>query len=322
MKKHVILLMLCALVLSACGSSKTSVEDEVSRALLENGITVESLDDLEKPRDDAGNSGMDTDTEPVRDKDGDNAVSAEDTFYNDQKDSAKDTLSDKSKSVTDIKYENPYLGTASTATSYRIDFEIQTDSGVAGITWGATREHAGEAKINTDKIKANEKDEFYIAAFDCTREIPRFYFARYRDGYVFDESYTNLDFMFPEMVMFTDVQQIVEISVSGMGATVYLDSYKVCDLELDSPKPVGLIGTWISNGDYHAYIDNVFVAEGSEGDGDWIYSDDFSGRANLFSPNFKTISGRLYAEDGYYTTLKNDGACCAGWHEVIKCKRV
>ena len=301
-------------MLTGCGKTgQESVEDEVTRALLENGVTVESLDDVETPDKDRTASGQ---TGSVTGGDADEGEQPGDSEADEMQEtyagsgikssSSADNKKYDKKLTNAPKYVNPYLGTKSTATSYKIDFEIQTDSGVAGITWGASKEHAGEARINTDKTDASEKDEFYIAAFDCTREIPRFYFARYKDGYLYEESYTNLDFMFPEMVMFTGVQQIVEIKVSGMGGEVFLDSYKVCDLELAAPEAMGLIGTWISNGDYHAYIDNVFVAEGYEGDGDWIYSDDFSGRTNLFSPNFRTVRGRLYAEDGYYTTVKSE----------------
>ena len=308
MKRHarkytlLIILMMMALVISSCGDKEElSVEDEVSLALMPESRSIESLDDI-SVTDQADSDNLKQEDTVDSAKSVDPAL-AEPDKKSGSSDKGAQTQSDKSTSGN-IKYTNPYLGNTSTATDYKIDFEVQLDSGVAGITWGGTREHAGAAPVNTDDIDDTEKDEYYIAAFDCTREIPRFYFARYKDGYIYDESYTNLDFMFPEMVMFTDVQHIVEIKVSGMAVTVYLDKYKVCDLTLNEPGTIGLLGTWVKNGDYSEYIDNVFAVEGSEGDGDWIYSDDFSARANMFSPNLHINNGRLYAKDGYYTVSK------------------
>ena len=40
--------------------------------------------------------------------------------------------------------------------------------------------------------------------------------------------------------------------------------------------------------------------EDVDGGGEWIYSEDFARRDNLFSPELKTVSGRLYATAGYH----------------------
>ncbi len=279
----VIMCAVMILALAGCGSEpEISVEDQVAQALSEER-NVEVIPPADETADtdaagasvdgSAGTSGTMTTAagKPVSssaDKTGDNAL-------------------DTSGAVSDTgaKSVNPFLGDTSTATSFNIKFNIETDSGLAGITWGSTDGRDGE---------------YYLFAFDCTRDIPRLYTCRRQGDDIYDEVYTNLDFMFPEMVMFTSVEHIVEIKVSGMTATTYLDSYKVCDTSLDSLKSAGQIGMWVMKGNYHEYIDNLFVAEGTEGDGEWIYSDDFAKRNNLFSPELKTVSGRLYVTAGYH----------------------
>lgn len=315
----IILIVMSAFFVVSCGTKdEMNIEDEVSKALIEGGVTVESLDDLEPAT---------TETETLKEAEEETeAANDNNTAVSDATENAKTVnqsagtagtgnkpSSDKKTGDVETKEENKkesepdgrtvnlFLGNTSTSTDFNIKFEVATDSGFAGIAWGGTKEHAGRAPVNTDVTDDANLDEYYVVSFDCTREIPRLYTFRYKDGYIFDEQYTNIDFMFPEMSMFTSVQHIVEIKVSGMTATTYLDSYKIADTALNSPKPCGLIGTYVMNGNYHEYIDNLFVAEGYEGDGEWIYSDDFAGKANLFSPELRTSKGRLYVRSGYYT---------------------
>ena len=263
-------------VLSGCGrTEEMSVEDQVAEALADSLYEDES-------------SGVHKEPIPAE----------ADTGRQDKK---EDTVPAPQSPVTDYAAKdedtgavsiNPFLGSTSTATSFDIRFNIETDSGVAGITWGSMDGRDGE---------------YYLFAFDCTRDIPMLYTSRRQGDAVYDEQYTNLDFMYPEMIMFTSVEHIVEISVSQTTATTYLDKYKVCDTTLNEAKPVGQIGTWVQKGNYHEYIDNLFVAEDVDGGGEWIYSEDFARRDNLFSPELKTDSGRLYATSGYHVApLKNE----------------
>ncbi|MCR5596447.1 MAG: hypothetical protein K6G12_11400 [Lachnospiraceae bacterium] len=280
-------------MLCACGKSdQMSVEDEVAMAL-EDYVSREEI-----PAEDntgvAAEQNADTDTE---EKSTMNSSVTKDESKTDSDSETKDTSPKATAAASSKKADtgavciNPFLGSTSTATSFYISFNIETDSGVAGITWGSMDGTDGE---------------YYLFAFDCTRDIPMLYTSRRQGDAVYDETYTNLDFMYPEMVMFTSVEHIVEIVVSQTTATVYLDKYKVCDTILKTAKPVGQFGTWVQDGDYHEYIDNLFVAEDVDGQGDWIYSDDFAHRNNLFAPALKTESGRLYATAGYHVAPKKE----------------
>ncbi len=283
-----ILILAISLLLTSCGSSDAkSVEDEVSERLIEsiepadmtNNIADAALAGDNTPADNTTYSTTLSDLPSIDEK--------TDKTGNSPTATARGTTSKPvAKTTEKPKNLNPFLGDTSTATDYNIKFKIETDSGVAGITFGSN-----------DGTRA----EYYLFAFDCTRDVPRLYTSRRIDDAVYDEEYTYLDFMYPEMQMFTDVQHIIEIKVNGNTATTYLDSYKVCDTALKEAKPCGQIGTWVMDGDYHEYIDDLFVAEGIEGDGEWIYSDDFSRASNLFYPDLKTRSGKLYATTGYYT---------------------
>ena len=283
-----ILMLATSLLLTSCGSSDTkSVEDEVSERLIES---IEPADMIT----DAADTTLSDDNAPANGKAYGTTLSdlpsideKTDKTGSSPTATARGTTSKPGTKATEKPQNlNPFLGDTSTATDFNIKFKIETDSGVAGITFGSS-----------DGTKA----EYYLFAFDCTRDVPRLYTSRRIDDAVYDEEYTYLDFMYPEMQMFTDVQHIIEIKVSGNTATTYLDSYKVCDTALKEAKPCGQIGTWVMDGNYHEYIDDLFVAEGIEGDGEWIYSDDFSRASNLFYPDLKTRSGKLYATTGYYT---------------------
>ncbi len=277
----VLMSLVITLVLAGCASEpEISVEDQVAQALSEER-NVETIPPA------AGNTDADAALGENEADTQDNLSAAAGKPSASLRTDAADNALDTSGVISDTgaKSVNPFLGDTSTATSFNIKFNIETDSGLAGITWGSADGRTGE---------------YYLFAFDCTRDIPRLYTCRRQGDDVYDEVYTNLDFMFPEMVMFTSVEHIVEIQVSGMTATTYLDSYKVCDTALDSLKSAGQIGMWVMKGNYHEYIDNLFVAEGAEGDGEWIYSDDFSKRNNLFSPELKTDAGRLYVTAGYH----------------------
>ena len=270
------------LALTGCSSEpEISVEDQVAQALSEERNVEAIPADVTADTDGTGTSadGKTGTTDALTTTAGKPAASSGAGKDDNAHDTSGITPDTGAKSV------NPFLGDTSTATSFNIKFNIATDSGLAGITWGSADGLDGE---------------YYLFAFDCTRDIPRLYTCRRQGDDVYDEVYTNLDFMFPEMVMFTSVEHVVEIQVSGMTATTYLDKYKVCDTSLDSLKSVGQIGMWVMKGNYHEYIDNLFVAEGAEGDGEWIYSDDFSKRDNLFSPELKTDAGRLYVTSGYH----------------------
>ena len=267
------------LVLSAvCGCAsdeELSIEDEVAEALASNKDDEVRQDVSEPKTEPIPEAPAEEKDKPVIDHtvSGNTAVKPPTTIY---------STKDEDTGAVSI---NPFLGSTSTATSFNITFNIETDSGVAGITWGSMDGKNGE---------------YYLFAFDCTRDIPMLYTSRRQGNDVCDEEYTNLDFLYPEMSMFNTVEHIVEIRVSQTTATTYLDKYKVCDTVLDSAKPVGQIGVWVQKGDYHEYIDNLFVAEDIDGGGEWIYSEDFHGRNNLFSPELKTVSGRLYASAGYH----------------------
>ncbi|MBO4899570.1 MAG: hypothetical protein J5509_04705 [Lachnospiraceae bacterium] len=264
-------LTLAVTMIGGCGKAEEmSVEDQVAEALANNPLS-----------EDEDSSGVHTEPIPSKPDDG-------------TRETKEDTVTAPISPVTDYNAKdedtgavsiNPFLGSTSTATSFDIRFNIETDSGVAGITWGSMDGRNGE---------------YYLFAFDCTRDIPMLYTSRRQGDAVYDEQYTNLDFMYPEMVMFTSVEHIVEITVSQTTATTYLDKYKVCETTLHEAKPVGQFGTWVQKGNYHEYIDNLFVAEDVDGGGEWIYSEDFAGRNNLFSPELKTVNGRLYATAGYH----------------------
>ena len=297
MKKKIALLLISTLLastflLTSCGSkSEMSVEDEVYERLQE---AIPPIDETTGNISSAG-SAVTGDSGSNTGADQNTAVPSVGPAQNTASDDDGDKTSSptatarggsSAKTTEAAKNVNPFLGDTSTSTVFNIKFSIETDSGVAGITFGSTD---------------GTKGEYYLFAFDCTRDIPMLYTSRRNEDAVYDEEYTNLDFMYPEMVMFTGVEHIVEIKVSGNIATTYLDSYKVCDTTLKSAKACGQIGTWVMDGNYHEYIDNLFVAEGYEGDGEWIYSDDFARTSNLFYPDLKPRSGRLYASTGYYT---------------------
>lgn len=283
-------LLLSCMLLSSCGrDEQKSVEEEVYERLQEAIPPVEENVSAGADTGAAANTG--NVSQDVGSPSGSQASAAEpDAGTKDDKPSSPTATpgggTSSVKPTEKAKNVNPFLGDTSTATVFNIKFSIETDSGVAGITFGSDDGTDGE---------------YYLFAFDCTRDIPMLYTSRRIKDAVYDEKYTNLDFMYPEMSMFTTVEHIVEIKVNGNIATTYLDSYKVCDTSLKSARSCGQFGTWVMDGDYHEYIDNLFVAEGLEGDGEWIYSDDFARTSNLFYPDLKPRSGRLYATAGYYT---------------------
>ena len=287
-KAFSILILATSLLLTSCGSSDTkSVEDEVSERLIESIEPTDLTNNMADASLIGDNARSEGTTHGTTLSDLPNIEEKTDKTVSSPTATARGTTSKPATKATEKPQNlNPFLGDTSTATDYNIKFKIETDSGVAGITFGSN-----------DGTRA----EYYLFAFDCTRDVPRLYTSRRIDDAVYDEEYTYLDFMYPEMQMFTDVQHIIEIKVSGNTATTYLDSYKVCDTALKEAKPCGQIGTWVMDGNYHEYIDDLFVAEGIEGDGEWIYSDDFSRASNLFYPDLKTRSGKLYATTGYYT---------------------
>ena len=278
--------------ITSCGSAEQkSVEDEVFERL------QEAIPPVEENKTDNADTSVNTPASPQTSMaSGDSQAPASDTGAGkDENKPSSPTATPRStttgKTAETAKNINPFLGDTSTATVFNIKFSIETDSGVAGITFGSDDGTDGE---------------YYLFAFDCTRDIPMLYTSRRIKDAVYDEQYTNLDFMYPEMSMFTTVEHIVEIKVNGNIATTYLDSYNVCDTTLKSAKSCGQFGTWVMDGNYHEYIDNLFVAEGLEGDGEWIYSDDFARTSNLFYPDLKPRSGRLYATTGYYTAPHKD----------------
>ncbi|SCY78642.1 hypothetical protein SAMN02910292_02909 [Lachnospiraceae bacterium XBB2008] len=271
--------MLAASAIGGCGrTEEMSVEDQVAEALADSAYTD-------------GDSSSGVHTEPIPAEPDENRPDKKEGTIVQAPASPVTDYAAKDEDTGAVSI-NPFLGSSSTATSFDIRFNIETDSGVAGITWGSMDGKDGE---------------YYLFAFDCTRDIPMLYTSRRQGDAVYDEQYTNLDFMYPEMVMFTSVEHIVEIRVSQTTATTYLDKYKVCETTLNEAKPVGQFGTWVQKGNYHEYIDNLFVAEDVDGGGEWIYSEDFARRDNLFSPELKTVSGRLYATAGYHVApLKED----------------
>lgn len=285
-------LLLSCMTVTSCGSAEPkSVEDEVYERL------QEAIPPIDEERTGNTDTAAGTPASPqTAVSSGDSQPAGADTEAGgDENKPSSPTATPRStttgKAAETAKNINPFLGDTSTATVFNIKFSIETDSGVAGITFGSDDGTDGE---------------YYLFAFDCTRDIPMLYTSRRIKDAVYDEEYTNLDFMYPEMVMFTSVEHIVEIKVNGNIATTYLDSYKICDTSLKSAKSCGQFGTWVMDGNYHEYIDNLFVAEGIEGDGEWIYSDDFARTSNLFYPDLKPRSGRLYATTGYYTAPHKD----------------
>ncbi len=288
-------LLLSCMVLTSCGrTEQKSVEEEV----------YERLQEAIPPVEENGSYTADTypvaDTGEVSDESGSSlgsqtSVTESGTGTNDDKPAGPTATpgggTSSVKPAEKAKNVNPFLGDTSTSTVFNIKFSIETDSGVAGVTFGSDDGTDGE---------------YYLFAFDCTKEYPYLYTSRRIDDAIYDEAYTPLDFMYPKMDMFTTVEHIVEIKVNGNIASTYLDNYKVCDTTLNSAKSCGQFGTWVMDGNYHEYIDNLFVAEGIEGDGEWIYSDDFAQTSNLFYPDLKPRAGRLYAKSGYYTAPHKD----------------
>lgn len=277
--------------LTGCGDKDKTVEDQVAEALAEDGAEALAEDGAEVERDieqleenDANDGDADGTTEGA----GVNSTGESETSVAGN----SEELSTNAKQPTGPVYGvNPFLGDESKATSYDIKFTIETDSGIAGFTWGSTD---------------GTKGEYYLVAFDCTRDIPRLYTCRRNGNDIYDEVYTNLDFMYPEMDMFTKIPHYIEIKVNDTKATVYLDSYTVTDVALNHATVAGQIGTWVMKGDYHAYFDDITVIEGVDGAGDWIYSEAFAEKTSIFSPKLKTEKGRLYAKSGYYTVPKTE----------------
>ena len=295
------ILLLSCLLLTSCGhTEQKSVEEEVYERLqeaippIEENATADTGTGDAADTDTAANTG-DVSQEAGSSSGSQTSVTESGTGTNDDKPASPTATpgggSSASKLAEKAKNVNPFLGDTSTSTVFNIKFSIETDSGVAGVTFGSDDGTDGE---------------YYLFAFDCTKEFPYLYTSRRIDDAVYDEVYTPLDFMYPKMDMFTTVEHIVEIKVNGNIASTYLDSYKVCDTTLNSAKSCGQFGTWVMDGNYHEYIDNLFVAEGIEGDGEWIYSDDFAQTSNLFYPDLKPRAGRLYAKSGYYTAPHKD----------------
>lgn len=269
--------VLTSLLFSGCGKKDENKADAVV-AEVEDALS--GIDD-DSPA--ANNS--DTDSNTVDDK-------------KEEKDKTEKETEDVSKIEKDDKtadnkfVENPFLGYKSTSTKYDIKYTFQADSGIAGFTWGS------------DSI---EEGSYYLWAFDLMDEFPKLYTCYREPGsngkedYVLDEVYTNLDMMYPEMSMFTDSEHYIEIVVDGTQTITYLDSVEVARITLREAKTIGYIGTWVLDGKYTAYFDDLFIAEGVKGDGDWLYSEDFSGKLNIFNPYLKNENGRLRAGAGYVT---------------------
>lgn len=295
MKKKIIYSLLAAVMVAALVTgcekkNQASLEEQVAQALSEDG-------GREKEAIPEGSNGADGENAG----DGNEGSGVGDAQVSDDSEmldgGASDTVGDTTgKSGKEPKVsgkavyvENPFLGDTSKATSFNIKFTIQMDCGIAGFTWGAMDD---------------TRDEYYLWAFECTRDFPRLYTSRRKGEDAWDEEYTNLDFMYPEMKMFTDGKHYIEIVVDGNKVTTYLDSYKVTDTTIAQAKPIGQIGTWVMEGDYHAHIDDLFIAEGIKGDGDYIASEDFAKPTSIFSPYLKDENGELYAKAGYYTVMK------------------
>lgn len=272
------LLALVMVITAGCGSS--AVKDEDITAEVEAAV-------LEKTEDNSG------DDEPVESS----KTAKISGPVNNKKDSQKVNALDTPKVVgKEVYYINPFLGYKSTSTSYDIKYTIQTDSGVVGFSWGSMDGCDGE---------------YYLWAFDLTDTFPKLYTSRrtpYEDGTegVWEEEYTNLDFMYPEMKMFSDIEHYVEIVVDGKHVSTYLDSYLVNETDVAAEKNIGQIGVWVQKGNFHALFDDFYIVEGVHADGDYLYSEDFSGEGNIFSPYLKAQDGRLYAGAGYVTVLRED----------------
>lgn len=269
--------LLLIFVMASAGTFGCGQKDEMS---VEDEVTL----NLEKISEDDSSVAENTDTAQKTD-DAQAAGAGEEE--QDALDSEKDTPATGPVSKQEQKIlvsENPFLGYNSTSDSYDIKFKIETDSGVAGILWG---------------VDPKEDDsEYYLWAFDLTRDIPRLYTCRRNGDEVYDEVYTNLDMMYPEMNMFTGGEHIVEISVSGTAVTTYLDSMNVFETQLDKAVSIGRIGTWVTEGDYYAYFDDLDIREGADGSGDYLYVDDFSAKACIFPSTEGTENGRFRAPAG------------------------
>lgn len=291
MKKKTILPLLLAVCILAggCGSSNIT-ENDISSEVANNLAEEINRETEEIP----GDTSADV---PVRDE-------AEEEKDTEKSDSSKETAPVTKKNIDEetseaVYGENPFVGYESKETSYNIKFTFQADSGIAGFTWGSDNGTEGE---------------YYLFAFEMVREFPRLYTSKREydkktgEEMVWDEEYTNLDMMYPEMSMFTGCAHYIEIAVDGSVAVTKLDSVEVARTNLSESKTIGQIGTWVLDGDYSAYFDDIHIAEGVDGSGDYLYSEDFSKKISIFSPYLKTENGRLYAKSGYYTVPTKEDA--------------
>ena len=273
-----ILIMAFVLILvSGCGKKEElSVEEEVER----------NLEQINEAKTDNASITDKTDKTGLTDEAGSEADPKK-ISTDDGTSTGKETdKSDADKQTYGKIYvtENPFLGYSSTAVSYDIKFKIQTDSGIAGIIWGLDPK--------------DDDSEYYLWSFDLTREFPRLYTCRRQEENVWDEVYTNLDIMYPEMNMFSGGEHIVEISVDGTKVTTYLDTCPVFETELKEAKPIGRIGTWVMEGDYYAWFDDLNIREGADGSGDYLYVEDFAKKSCILPSKTGTENGRFKAPAG------------------------
>jgi len=325
MKKRnilVICLILVMLVCSACGKTTATdveVSDEVTKALMasdEEGS--ESGDDKTSNSSDNGLLGLGDESKQTTSDVGESKKSNQDSL--DDKSNTESTdnnqektnTSDDASTKTGIVYgKNPFLGYNSTSTKYNIKYSINTDSGIAGIAWGFTDDE--NAKVSstgnriTGKATKTPGSDFYVAGIDLTGdEFPKFYLSRRqidpKDGseMILEEQTQNLDIMYTRNSEYIGQMHFVELQIDGTNIQVILDSVPVMSATLHDSRPIGQIGTYVTIGDYHADFDDLKVLEGVNGDGEYLYVEDFSGKTNIFSPYLKTKNGILNAKSGLY----------------------
>ena len=321
--------MLSLSLLTACGQKKDiTVEDEVAQALLEENNIAGTV--MEEEGDSTSSTTTGEEIDSVTSSDDELSQIASDDKENQNTETKKETVAESSPSnvekyddtpITDKTFvKNPYVGYNSKSTDYDIKFTLDTDSGLVCFVWGY-KDGADKADKTdmtpsgnhiTGKKIANPGSDYYMVGIDMTYDFPRLYVARRgidaKTGLenVYEESYTNLDMMYPEMDMYRGTEHYLEIQVSGMHMEVKLDSYPVYDGSLADARPIGQIGTWVQKGNYHATFDDLFAQEGFQGGGDWLYYDEFEDKASVFSPYLSTSKGKLYAKSGLYFVPRVD----------------
>ncbi|MCM1252647.1 MAG: glycoside hydrolase family 78 protein [Clostridium sp.] len=106
----------------------------------------------------------------------------------------------------------------------------------------------------------------------------------------------------------------VELQVDHEMLSVTVNGSKAGEMTIEST-PVAAVGYYMARGTSYAYLDNLFVQDGS---GKILYQEDFEGEENIFSPYYVTVeNGRLRIGSGMVLTKYHENPAPLFYREFL-----